>query len=489
MPPARPQGGPGMAPGAGPRPPGQPGAPLPMPGSAPQRPMPMAPGGARPVGGLPGPGHAAPAARAATQPAYPTAPGQVPLGLQPRPAAPAPAPNQAYANGAPPHSQQPTGASPVYQQPSPQQWTQPSPQPSPLQPAPPSQLASQMSGLSISGADGFGQQHAAQSLPGASGPGPAPSSFGAPMGMAAQQQPMMGAPQSMPAGPPAPMPGQFAAMPRPSSRPKRVYAGAPQPGAAVPQPGAAYPGQAMPGQQIPGAQQFQQPDGAGLPAAPAPGFGPTMGMPPNMPGMDSSIQQPPFYNAMPQPAVSPLQQAQMIAATQPSAAAPVQTGPRPGISPKSAAPPNAPRPRIDPNQIPSPVTVQELDQKTYDGQIWSTASRTLPPLASSEVRISDDGNASPRFMRITTYNIPTTEDIANQSHLPVGLVIQPFAQPRYDEDPILVVDLGESGPIRCHRCRGYINSGVKFVDGGQKWTCNLCDFNNEGRCGARVGAK
>ena len=45
---------------------------------------------------------------------------------------------------------------------------------------------------------------------------------------------------------------------------------------------------------------------------------------------------------------------------------------------------------------------------------------------------------------------------------------------------IPVVDFGSMGPIRCQRCRGYINPFATFVDGGRQYICKLCDFVNEG---------
>ncbi|KAK5841857.1 hypothetical protein PVK06_004181 [Gossypium arboreum] len=37
-----------------------------------------------------------------------------------------------------------------------------------------------------------------------------------------------------------------------------------------------------------------------------------------------------------------------------------------------------------------------------------------------------------------------------------------------------VVDFGESGPVRCSRCKGYINPFMKFIDQERKFICNLC---------------
>ena len=35
------------------------------------------------------------------------------------------------------------------------------------------------------------------------------------------------------------------------------------------------------------------------------------------------------------------------------------------------------------------------------------------------------------------------------------------------------------GPLRCRRCKAYINPFVKFVDGGRKFICNLCNVDTE----------
>ncbi|OIW06786.1 hypothetical protein TanjilG_11511 [Lupinus angustifolius] len=42
-----------------------------------------------------------------------------------------------------------------------------------------------------------------------------------------------------------------------------------------------------------------------------------------------------------------------------------------------------------------------------------------------------------------------------------------------------VVDFGESGPVRCSRCKAYINPFMKFVDQGRRFICNLCGFSDE----------
>ncbi|GAA6041073.1 hypothetical protein JCM8097_004706 [Rhodosporidiobolus ruineniae] len=137
-------------------------------------------------------------------------------------------------------------------------------------------------------------------------------------------------------------------------------------------------------------------------------------------------------------------------------------------------PPPRSRIRIDPDHIPSPVVVQESDQLLYRIEPYMTCSRTPAPLASTDFVAMDQGNCNPRFIRMTTYALPTTDDLALASQLPLGMVVQPFAQLRPEEGQIPVVDFGETGPPRCERCRGYVNPWCVFVEGGQKFVCNLC---------------
>lgn len=41
------------------------------------------------------------------------------------------------------------------------------------------------------------------------------------------------------------------------------------------------------------------------------------------------------------------------------------------------------------------------------------------------------------------------------------------------------MDFGESGPLRCSRCKGYINPFMKFIDQGRSFICNLCGTRHQ----------
>jgi len=139
--------------------------------------------------------------------------------------------------------------------------------------------------------------------------------------------------------------------------------------------------------------------------------------------------------------------------------------------------------RIDVDQIPSPITVQDANQYKLDTEsegVYYTCSRMEVPHSTTQYTAVDQGNATPRFIRMTTYALPTTDDLAQAAQIPIGMIIQPFAKPAPGEEEVQCVDFGEMGPPRCKDCRAYINPWCVFMEGGQKFACNLCGSVTEG---------
>ncbi|XP_044039552.1 protein transport protein Sec24D [Siniperca chuatsi] len=159
-------------------------------------------------------------------------------------------------------------------------------------------------------------------------------------------------------------------------------------------------------------------------------------------------------------------------------------GPQPGMlgafpgAPGGLAGP--PQKKLDPDSVPSTTQVIEDDQAKQGGQVFNTNIRgQVPPLVTTDFTVQDQGNASPRFIRCTTYSLPCTADLAKQCQVPLASIIKPFASLPKNETPLYVVNHGETGPIRCNRCKAYMCPYMQFIDGGRRYQCGFCNCVNE----------
>ncbi|KAJ8271372.1 hypothetical protein COCON_G00102310 [Conger conger] len=145
-------------------------------------------------------------------------------------------------------------------------------------------------------------------------------------------------------------------------------------------------------------------------------------------------------------------------------------GPQPGFPgafPAGAAQMSGPpQKKLDPDSIPSAPQVIEDDQAKRGGQVYATNLRgQVPPLVTTDFVVQDQGNASPRYIRCTAYSFPCTADLAKQCKVPLAAIIKPFAAVPKNETPLYLVDHGESGPIRCNRCKAYMCPFMQFMEG------------------------
>ncbi|XP_063817407.1 protein transport protein Sec24C isoform X2 [Pseudophryne corroboree] len=150
------------------------------------------------------------------------------------------------------------------------------------------------------------------------------------------------------------------------------------------------------------------------------------------------------------------------------------------LDPDSIPSPQKSRHRIDPDAIPSPIQVIEDDRSNRSSEPFITGLRgQVPPLVTTNFLVKDQGNASPRYIRCTSYNFPATSDMAKQSQVPLAAVIKPLATLPSDEAPTCVVDHGETGPIRCNRCKAYMCPYMQFIEGGRRFQCCFCSCVTE----------
>ncbi|RCI02763.1 COPII subunit [Rhizopus stolonifer] len=99
----------------------------------------------------------------------------------------------------------------------------------------------------------------------------------------------------------------------------------------------------------------------------------------------------------------------------------------------------------------------------------------LPPNIS--VTDSPFVNAEHSYQCSTISAIPATESLLKKSRLPFALVLAPYRTLKEGDESVPVVRDGVIA--RCRRCRTYINPFATFVEGGQRWKCNMCFLLND----------
>ncbi|XP_062203524.1 protein transport protein SEC24 B-like [Phragmites australis] len=335
----------------------------------------------------------------------------------------------------------------------------------------------------------FGGPPAAASQPDPfSGPPAAtsqPPPFGGPPAAVSQLSPFGGPPPAAAPAQPAPIGGALysAAQPPPfGGPPGAVPQTAPSGGLRPP---FGWPPAQSQQVQFGGPPQF----GGPRPGAQPPPFGaqaaPISQAPPFMgpPGGNAPTFVPPGWQGQSRPGAVPGgMQPSMRMSGMPGGMAPNALGqgmlpastPTMPYSPHAGAQVSTPS-KIDPNQIPRPIP--ETSVIIFETRQGGQAA--VPPAASSEFIVKDTGNCNPRLMRCTMNQIPCTGDLLTTSGMPLALLVQPFALPHPSEEPIQLVDFGDMGPIRCSRCKAYINPFMRFIDQGKQFICNLCGFSND----------
>ncbi|XP_070544863.1 protein transport protein Sec24C-like [Ptychodera flava] len=369
------------------------------------------------------------------------------------------------------------------------------------------QLTNQMSGMNISGPPQPGVQQRPMGIPPTSMAGQRPPQPGMPVQPMYSGQPPTSQPYGTTAPPGsmggmqqggvplsnmgAPPPTSMTGPPPPSSMagpPPSSMAGPPSSMGGLPPASMAGPPSQVGGYPQQNAIQPGQQLGYGGPPSSMSGPPSSMAGPP-MPGgvPPSSYPSANAYHQQPQsqsPLDSPTARAPPPMGGGMPAGAAMAMGAA-GMSPAHPGMMQQPQPqqtqrRLDPDQMPSPIQVIEDDRRNRGSQQFTTNQRgQVPPLVTTEFDVVDQGNASPRFVRATVYNIPCTQDMVKQSQIPIGLVITPFAKLKPNEQPPPLVDLGVNGPIRCNRCKAYMCPFMQFIDGGRRFQCSFCNCITE----------
>lgn len=85
-------------------------------------------------------------------------------------------------------------------------------------------------------------------------------------------------------------------------------------------------------------------------------------------------------------------------------------------------------------------------------------------------------NCPPVYMRMTSQAAPNSQALKARWHLPYGAIVHPLAEAG---GQVPLANAGNATIVRCKRCRTYMNPFMVWVDGGRRFTCNVCQMVNE----------
>jgi len=89
----------------------------------------------------------------------------------------------------------------------------------------------------------------------------------------------------------------------------------------------------------------------------------------------------------------------------------------------------------------------------------------------------DQFNSSKLSIRTSSEFFPSTKQVQKNTSIPSSFTLLPFPQLySYEEFPL--ADFGTNQIVRCDDCRTYVNPFTEFIEGGQRFKCNLCGVIN-----------
>jgi protein transport protein SEC24 len=136
------------------------------------------------------------------------------------------------------------------------------------------------------------------------------------------------------------------------------------------------------------------------------------------------------------------------------------------------------RDKIDPQAIPSPGLHQYPE--CYKKQTYGTLSQNPPPNSNLRYSVVDEGICNPRFMRASTFHFPNSDALVKKTKMLVGVNIAPFSDLDPQDMPSIVPQVvHQGGPLRCARCRAYLNAFSQMQSTSRGYTCNFCSFVND----------
>lgn len=121
------------------------------------------------------------------------------------------------------------------------------------------------------------------------------------------------------------------------------------------------------------------------------------------------------------------------------------------------------------------ITNKPQINQQFMSQTSSSNDNIREEMIKKEYEALKQSNCSDVFLRPTITKLPANVEALKESGIVIGLNINPLNSSV--EVPIVKYNEDEEIP-RCPTCKSYINPFFTWIEGGEKWVCNMCKTKN-----------
>ena len=98
-------------------------------------------------------------------------------------------------------------------------------------------------------------------------------------------------------------------------------------------------------------------------------------------------------------------------------------------------------------------------------------------LVNKEYEALKEYNCSPYSIRSSVNVLPSNLEVLKESGVNIGITLTPMS--KFASLPVITYENDQEIPRCCSpSCRAYINPFNQWIEGGDKWICNMCKYKN-----------
>ncbi|KAJ5078593.1 sec24-related protein [Anaeramoeba ignava] len=127
-------------------------------------------------------------------------------------------------------------------------------------------------------------------------------------------------------------------------------------------------------------------------------------------------------------------------------------------------------------QIESNDEKEKLESSEVNFELDSITEKKKKPSLLNNFICQEEENSSPKFIRSTLYQIPSNTGFFQETQIPFGFVVHPFAKLEFNEEKLNRFEFSNLNELRCTHCSSFISPTCSISK--EEWKCSICSTKN-----------